>query len=228
LRVRAAARSLFRLHAFKDKNMTASGHAKIIARKNVFDGYHQLELVTVQPKSLKHDGFAGEMTRDVFYCKEVVSVLLYIPETDEILLNQQFRTGALMAGADDPFLLECSAGAIDDGESPEDAAKREALEETGSAVRELVFISNAYSSPGCVAEKWHLYVGRVMDAAPGLHGLESEAEEIKTHLLPAARVFDMLDNGRITNISTAMMLNWFARHKDSLRRRWLNEKDQAS
>lgn len=198
-----------------------SAIAKITSRKTIFQGYHLLEDIIVVPKSLRHGGWAEPVSREVFHNKPVVSTILYLPETDELLLNQQFRMGAFLAGADDPFLFECSAGGIDEGESPEDAARREALEETGAVVDELEFICNSYSSPGCVAEKWYMYIGRVKKAEAGIFGLEHEGEEIKTHLLPASQVIRMLDEGHITNQATAMMLHWFARHREDLRKKWM-------
>lgn len=194
--------------------------AKILSRKVEFVGWHRLETVVAIPKSLKHDGEAPPVEREIFSGKKIVSVLLYSPETDEMLLNQQFRMGAFMAGAADPFLLECCAGGVDDGEDFEAAARREALEETGSAIMEMKYIGNCFTSPGCMAEEFHLYVGRIESPKAGFHGLEEEAEEIKTHLLPATEAIKMLDAGKITNVTTALLLHWFARHGESLKKEW--------
>lgn len=194
--------------------------AEITSRKVEFDGYHRLETVTCKPRSLKHDGFATEMSREIFFCKKIAAVLLYVPETDEILMNQQFRLGAMLAGAEDPFLFEVAAGAVDDGESIEAAARREALEETGSEVLEIEYINKCYTSAGCLAEEFHLYLGRIARAEGGIFGMEHEGEEIKTHLLPAQKVIDMLDNGEITNAPTAILIHWFARHHARIRAQW--------
>lgn len=198
--------------------------AKIIERKVAFDGYHRLEVVTCQPRSLRHDGYAGEMTREVMFCHKISAVLLYCPENDKILLNQQFRVGAMLAGCEDPFLFEVAAGAADDGESMEEAARREAFEETGAEVSDLDFIAKAYTSSGCLAEEFHLFVGRIPAAAEtGFYGLEEEGEEIKTHFLPAADAIALLDRGEITNAPSAILMHWFARHHQQLRSRWLGK-----
>jgi ADP-ribose pyrophosphatase len=210
----------------KDKHATAqmpeNTAARIIGRKVEFDGYHRLETVTCQPKSLRHDGYAAEMTREVMHCKKIAAVLLYAPESDRILLNQQFRLGAMLAGCDDPFLYEVAAGAVDEGESVEDAARREALEETGAEIGDLEFVAKCYTSAGCLAEEFHLYIGRIdAGAAGGFFGLEDEGEEIKTHLLPAAEAFAILDRGGIMNAPAALLMHWFARHHKDIRQRWL-------
>lgn len=202
------------------KTAPASQMAKIISRKVEFEGWHRLETIVAEPKSLKHDGWAAHVDREVFFGKKIVSVLLYAPKTDEILFNQQFRMGAFMAGAQDPFLLECCAGAVDDGEDFEAAARREALEETGSEITDMKYVGNCFTSPGCMAEEFHLYVGRIEDPKVGIHGIEEEAEEIKTHLLPVSEAMRLLDAGKITNVTTALLLHWFARHGADLKKEW--------
>lgn len=197
-----------------------STQAKILSRKVEFEGWHRLESVVAEPKSLKHDGWATPMGREVFFGTKIVSVLLYSPKTDEILMNQQFRMGAFMAGALDPFLIECCAGAVDEGEDFETAARREALEETGSVITDLKYIGNCFTSPGCMAEEFHLYIGRIENPEAGFHGLEEESEEIKTHLLPVSEALKMLDSGKITNVTTALLLHWFARHGAALKKEW--------
>ncbi|HYD18837.1 MAG TPA: NUDIX domain-containing protein [Patescibacteria group bacterium] len=205
-----------------DKAQTTP-NAKIISQERVFDGYHKLDVVKVQPRSLKHGGWAEPMEREVMMVKDIAVVLLYIPETDEVLLNQQFRVGALIAGVEDPFLFECAAGAVDEGEKPEAAARREAFEETGCDITDIEYIGTAYSSPGCMAEQFFLYVGRIAKAEMGIYGHEEEGEEIKTHLLPWKHVRDMLDKGAIANITAGYVLQWFARNHERIRNQWLNK-----
>lgn len=207
----------------KPKKAAENPPAKILSRETLFDAYHRLEMLKVRPRSLKDGSWGPEMEREIFFGKRIAIVIPYIPETDEIVLNQQFRLGAMLAGEENPHMLECAAGAIDEGETPDEAARREVLEETGCEVLDLEFIGNAYSSPGCMAEQFHMYVGRIAKAKTGIYGHEDEGEEILTHLLPFEKVVEMLDNGEITNVNAALMLNWFARHRDRLRRKWLKK-----
>lgn len=200
--------------------MPDSLKAKIISRKLEFEGWHRLETVLCQPRSLKSDGWASPLQREVYYCGTAVVGLLYLPETDQILLNEQFRVGVLMAGDDHPWLYECCAGMIDEGEEPEAALKREAMEETGSEILDIEFIGKAYPSPGGSEEKFLLYCARIDKPEPGHYGLEEEGEEIKTHLFSAADAIGMLDAGRITNAATLICLHWFARHHARLREKW--------
>lgn len=195
--------------------------AKILSRKTVFESYHKLDVVSVQPRSLRDpDKWGHPMEREIFFGKTIAIIVLYIPETDEILLNQQFRLGAMLAGETKPHMMECAAGAVDPGEEPEEAARRETLEETGCKVLDLEFVGNCYSSPGCMAERFYMYIARIAKAETGIYGHEHEGEEILTHLVPFRKIVEMIDKGEITNVNAALMLNWFARHRDRLRKKW--------
>ncbi|MCB2157335.1 MAG: NUDIX domain-containing protein, partial [Rhodobacteraceae bacterium] len=45
---------------------------------------------------------------------------------DRVLLIEQFRMGPYARGDAEPWLIEAIAGRVDPGETPEDAARREA------------------------------------------------------------------------------------------------------
>lgn len=203
--------------------MTNAPQARILSKKRAFQGYHALDVVELEHDSLTGDGSTVKMQREVFSGAMVSCILPYIPETDELLLNQQFRVGAFLMDEPAPFLYECAAGAIDDGETPEDAARRECLEETGCTVTDLEFIGVCYPSPGGMDAKFFLYIGRIAAAKPGYFGFVDEGEEIKTHLLPSSKVIEMLDKNQINNAATMISVHWFARHHQQLRQKWLKK-----
>lgn len=198
---------------------------KILEQKIVFTGYHRLEVCHFQPKSLHGEKWMAAMSREIFRSGPVASALLYCPESDEVLLNEQFRGGAFLAGAENPWLIECCAGGIDAGETPEQAVRREALEETGAEILALEPIGTVFTSPGCLDEEFFLFCGRIAKPQAGkILGLIEEGEEIKTHLLSSAEAIALLDAGKITNVTTALCLQWFARNRDKIRKKWLEEK----
>lgn len=196
-----------------------SREVKIISEKRVFDKFHTLDEVIVQPSSLAHDGFAEPMSREVFYCGHASSVLPYIPETDEILLIEQFRFGAFYMDSENPWMLEMPGGIVDKGESPEEAAIREMLEESGAEVLDTEFITAVHTSPGSVADKAYLYCCRISPSTDtGIFG--SHDEEIKSHKFPAKELIKMLDDGKINSGTTYSALSWFARNHDRLKEKW--------
>ncbi len=61
-------------------------------------------------------------------------------------------------------MLELVAGVVDEGESDEDVAHREALEEAGCEMSELVPIATVFPSAGACTERTRLFCGRATRA----------------------------------------------------------------
>ena len=113
------------------------------------------------------------------------------------------------------------AGVIEPGESAEEVARREAREETGCTVTDMLEIARFSSSPGACSETVVLFCGRV-DArgAGGVHGLESEGEDIRVEAVPVADALAMMEAGRIVNAKTLIALQWLALGYERLKTRW--------
>ena len=88
------------------------------------------------------------------------------------------------------------------------AMQREAIEETGYAVRSPRKVFEAYMSPGSITEKLHFFVAAYDDAdrrtAGG--GEEHEGEDIEVLELPLARALAMIGSGEIQDGKTIMLL----------------------
>ena len=86
----------------------------------------------------KFDGtYSPVVTRAVFVSSDAAIVLPYDPVTDRVLLVEQFRAGPYIRGDRYPWCLEPIAGLIDAGETPAQAALREAKEEAGLDLKGL-------------------------------------------------------------------------------------------
>lgn len=194
--------------------------ARILSREQVFKRFRRLDLITLEAKSLRHDGYNKPMEREVLMTGKVSVVLPYVAETDEILLVRQFRVGAFMAQSNDPFLYEIPAGFIDDGETAEETARRELHEETGAELEDLEYVFHYHPSPGGTSEDKHLFVARIKRPETGFFGLQEESEEIETRLVKTDDALRMADAGEITNGTALVGIYWFARHKDRLRKKW--------
>ncbi len=177
----------------------------------------------VEETDLRFRRFDGTLSAPVrragFVMADAVTVLPYDPATDRVMLIEQFRFGPWLRGDPNPWSLEPVAGRIDPGESPEDAARRETAEETGLRLAALERVSRCYPSPGAVTEYLTLYLG-LATLAPsdeGIGGLDTEAEDIRAHVIGFDRLLALLDSGEIDNAPLQISALWLARHRDRLR-----------
>jgi ADP-ribose pyrophosphatase len=76
-------------------------------------------------------------------------------------------------------------------------------------------------SPGGASESVHVFLGRVdSSTAGGIHGLNSEDEDIRVKAVPWAEARRLLDDGKICNALGLIALQWLALHRDDVRRLW--------
>jgi ADP-ribose pyrophosphatase len=176
----------------------------------------------------RHRLFSGEWSDlrsyDVLRRGPAVAIVLYDPDRDAVVLVEQFRLPALLAGSS-PWQLEAAAGLVDTDESPEAVAIRETREETGLAlIGEPIPIQRYLPSPGDSDESVFLFCGRVAStAAGGVHGLPEEHEDIRVVVKRWSEIEAMLDAGAIESGHTVIALYWLLRHRERLRQLWTAE-----
>ena len=168
----------------------------------------------------RFDGtFSDTVHRAGFVMADAVTVLPYDPATDRVLLVEQHRFGPQIRGDANPWTLEPIAGRIDPGEAPETTAHREAMEEAGLHLHDLLTIARCYPTPGAVSEYLFLFLGLadLSDTASRIGGLESEAEDIRTHVIPFAQLMSLIDTGEAANGPLLTSAFWLAQKRDDLR-----------
>ncbi|GHG61633.1 ADP-ribose diphosphatase [Alishewanella longhuensis] len=160
------------------------------------------------------------MIREIFERGQAVVVLPYNALTDEVVLVEQFRVGAV-GQSQSPWLLEAIAGMIDPGQSAEETAIREAEEEAGLQLTELWPMLSYFSSPGGSTEKISLFLGRLtMPVKSGLFGLDSEHEDIKMHVIARTTAMQLLASQQIDNAATVIALQWLALNLPQVQQQW--------
>jgi ADP-ribose pyrophosphatase len=165
-------------------------------------------------------GWSGEVEREVFERGHAVAVLPYDPAADAVVLIEQFRIGALVGGLE-PWQIEIVAGIIEEGEAPQDVARRESREEAGAAIGTLIPICRYMVSPGGASESVQVYCGRVdSKGLGGIHGLPEENEDIRVEVQSFAAAMAALDAGKITNAVTIIALQWLALNRMRVREMW--------
>lgn len=157
--------------------------------------------------------------RAVFVASDAAILLPYDPVRDCVLVIEQFRAGPYARGDLSPWPLEPVAGRIDPGETPEDAAHREAEEEAGLILSRLERVSANYPSPGSTSEYFHIFVG-LCDLPAGARaaaGVAAEHEDIRSHILPFAQFQDLLDRDLLRVGPLILAGHWLVRHRARLR-----------
>ncbi len=169
---------------------------------------------------LYQGGQSAVLRREVFERGHAAAVLPYDPVRDEIVLIRQFRAGAYVAGRH-PWTWEIVAGILEHDEAPETLARREAIEEAALEIRDMLPMHDVVVSPGACSETCAVFLGRTDTTnAGGVHGLESEGENILVKVLPFAEARGMLDRDEIGNAIGVIALQWLALHRDEVRARW--------
>ena len=192
---------------------------KIIDKQIPYDGFFRLERYRLQHK-LFSGGWSDELNREVFVPGNAVAVLPYDPKLDSVVLIEQFRVGAI-CDAQNSWLIEIIAGRIEGDDSPETVAIKESQEEAGCVVRDLIPITNFYTSPGGSSQKISLFCGRVdASTAHGIHGLREEGEDIRASVVTLADAIDMVRHQKIVAANPLIAILWLKLNKEEVLNIW--------
>lgn len=180
----------------------------IIEDRVLSDNWYHLNKVTFDYTSRK--GKTARLSREVYDRGNGATILLHDPERDVVVLVRQFRMPAFKNGSNG-FLIEAPAGLLD-GDHPEEAIRREAIEETGYQVRDVRFLFKSYMSPGAVTEVLHFFAATIdtSDRVADGGGLDEEHEDIEILEIPLTDALAMIETGEICDGKTIMLLQWAA------------------
>ncbi|MEU7581475.1 NUDIX domain-containing protein [Streptomyces sp. NPDC041068] len=169
-----------------------------VLRKTTFDYQHS-------------DGHWSREQRETYDRGDGATILLHDTDRQSVLLTRQFRLPAYVNQHPDGMLVETAAGLLD-GDSPEEAIRREAAEETGHTVGTPERVFDVYMSPGSVTERLHFFAAPygpgTATSAPG--GIAAEGEDIAAVELPFRKALAMIRSGEIADAKTIMLLQWAA------------------
>lgn len=193
---------------------------EIISKRKLFNGFFQMMEYRFRHK-LFAGGWSNEIRREVFERGHAGVVLPYDPQTDDVVLIEQIRFPAIET-SETPWLLEAVAGMIEENESPEEVIRREAIEEAGLEIRHAEKALSYLSSPGGTTERMHVFVGEVDSTqAKGIHGLASENEDIKVHVISREKAYQWVENGTIDNAATVIAIQWLQLNYQKLNEKWM-------
>src|SRR5919107_6228237 len=196
-------------HASPTDLPTGNSRIRPIDVEVLSDNWYVLRKATFELQ--RRDGTWTRESREAYDRGNGATILLADPDAGTVLLTRQFRWPAYVNGHPDGMLLEAPAGLLDD-DDPETAMRREAEEELGVAVGELQRVFDVFMSPGSVTEQLHFFAAPYSpaDRTGDRGGVAEEGEDIEVVELPFDSALDMVDDGRIADAKTVMLLYWAA------------------
>ena len=179
----------------------------VLDKETVFDRFFRIE-----EARLSFERFDGEMSPEVrrlsFERGDSVAAVIYNLDTRRLLLVNQFKYPTLAKGPG--WITELMAGMVGDSEEPEQAVRREILEETGYQAAALERISTFYVSPGGSSERIVLYYAEVRSSgkveAGG--GAADENEDIRTVEYTIEEAVAAVAEGEIVDAKTIIGVYW--------------------
>jgi nudix-type nucleoside diphosphatase (YffH/AdpP family) len=153
-------------------------------------------------------GETHRLKREIYHRTPAATILLYDPRKETVVLVRQFRLPAYLKGYE-AWIAETPAGLLD-GEDPEEAIRREAMEETGYRVREVRPLFKVFMSPGAITEILHFFAASIdsSDRIAKGGGVDDEHEDIEVIVLPLKDAMAMIDSGEIFDAKTIILLQW--------------------
>ena len=142
----------------------------------------------------------GRRTYPVMRLGASVGILPFV-SADRVILVRQYRhvTG--------DFCWEVPGGAMDPGESPDDAAQRELREEAGYRAARLRRLGGFWPNNAYLDEVIHVYVAEGLTADP----LPADQDEqIEARVFPFQEALAMAQDDRITCGLTKLAILWAA------------------
>ncbi|MEN3146562.1 NUDIX domain-containing protein [Neorhizobium sp. IRAMC:178] len=187
---------------------------KIASEKTLSDGWTRLS--NYELDYTDRSGETHRLHREIYHKSEAACILLHDARRDTVVLVKQFRLPAYLSGKP-AWIVEVPAGLLDE-DHPEDAIRREAMEETGYRLRDVRFLFKAFMSPGAITELVHFFHAPIdlSDRVNGGGGLAEEHEDIEVLELPLGEAVAMISSGEIIDAKTIMLLQWAVINRASL------------
>jgi 8-oxo-dGTP pyrophosphatase MutT (NUDIX family) len=117
--------------------------------------------------------------------------VLALTDRNEVVMIRQYRHGIQQ------IVWEFPGGIVEDGESIEDGARRELLEESGYDASTLIEVGRLHPNPAMQTNTLYAFLATGVKLVQAQH--LDETEEIEVHLIPLEDVIAMAKRGEIPN-----------------------------
>lgn len=191
---------------------------KIISKEILFQGFFSMVKYRFKHK-LFAGGWSEVIEREMFERGHAAALLPYDPVTDQVVIIEQIRVGALEHSR--PWQLEIVAGMIESQESAQEVVRREAVEEAGIDIGVIEKVTSYYPSAGGCSELLDVFVGQVdATTASGIHGLDYEGEDIRVHVISRQQAYQWVVEGKFENGASIIALQWLELNHQRLKTQW--------
>ncbi len=177
-------------------------------RKSMTQPWTLLDSRIIQARpvfTLKNERYrSGRTGREhEFYIIDSPDWVNVIPLTADgkVILVNQYRFGTK------EFSLEIPGGMLDDGDTPELAAKRELLEETGYAGEEPILLGTVHPNPAIHTNRCYTYL--IKNATCKKPPKQDSTEDIEVKSVPLSEIPQLIREGKITHALVIAAFYWF-------------------
>jgi 8-oxo-dGTP pyrophosphatase MutT (NUDIX family) len=150
---------------------------------------------TVSPRTgIEHD----------FYVIETQDWVNIIPLTADhrVVMIRQYRHGSR------EVILEIPGGLVDPGETPEEAAVRELLEETGYQAEKVEKIGVANPNPAIFNNRCYTFVAQ--NVTKGRDPMPDQTEDIEVVLVPLIDIPELIRKGKVDHAIVISAFYWYS------------------
>jgi ADP-ribose pyrophosphatase len=129
------------------------------------------------------------------------AIIAPVPEPGHVILIRQYRY------AINRWLWELPAGSVDEGETPEQAARRECHEEIGQVPDTIVRLGAMFPTPGyCDEEMFFFRLSGLGE--PAEEAAVDEDEDIEAKVFTVREAREMVRSGEIVDMKTVVGLTY--------------------
>lgn len=170
-------------------------------------------LKNISYRRINRKGEWQSESKEVYERGNAISVLLYNPDTQKVLLTSQFRLPTFLNGNPSGMLIEACAGMLEK-ETPELGIRRETEEELGYRPANFTPIFNLYMSAGSLQERMYFFTASYTenDKISEGGGLDDEKEDITVLEIPFEEALAMITSGEIKDAKTVILLQYAQIH----------------
>jgi ADP-ribose pyrophosphatase len=183
---------------------------EISARRLLYDGHFRLRDATYRFEK-RNGEMTPELTHLVWDTGNAVAAIVVNRSSGQVVMTRQFRIATHDQGPG--WMVEIAAGGIHTDESPEQAVRREIVEELGFEVEELRRIGTYYIAPGSCSERMHFFFAEVSEASRrSAGGGIDEGEDIEVFELAPWELWKAIEEGRLIDAKSVLAALWLKEH----------------